>query len=165
MKNSRSRGATLTELKGMLVYRLATRDPEPGPHRQRSYGNFIQLGGYSRAKEPAPELAALPDSCSSPPYSQRPIRSPQILVRLLTHKMMPPRLGRGPSRPLSSAATIVSPTPTISQLGVFKGSEVPGEDILALCSQWFLIGLPDGDEFSESDIDAEDYFNLLLSPA
>ncbi|KAM4063187.1 ATP-dependent DNA helicase PIF1 [Hirsutella rhossiliensis] len=58
--------------------------------------------------------------------------------------MMPPRLGRGPSRPLSSAATvhgvvqeIVSPTPTISQLGVFKGASQDRPQ---------LIGLPDGDE-------------------
>ncbi|XP_044717429.1 uncharacterized protein HRG_08937 [Hirsutella rhossiliensis] len=54
----------------------------------------------------------------------------------------------------------------MSQLGVFKDAS---QDRLQ------LIGLLDGDEvrreghdsgqFSESDIDAEDYFNLLLSPA
>jgi hypothetical protein len=33
----------------MLAYRLLTRDPEPSLRRQRNYGNFIQLGGYSES--------------------------------------------------------------------------------------------------------------------
>ncbi|XP_044723715.1 PIF1-like helicase domain-containing protein [Hirsutella rhossiliensis] len=58
--------------------------------------------------------------------------------------MMPPRLGRGPSRPLSSAATVHGVVQgdcvtdsTISQLGVFKGASQDRPQ---------LIGLPDGDE-------------------
>ncbi|OAQ57415.2 ATP-dependent DNA helicase PIF1 [Pochonia chlamydosporia 170] len=71
------------------------------------------------------------------------------------------------------AGEAVSLTPTISQLGVFEGSDGPGED----GSQDRLQpnGLLDRDgitkeaddrgQFSESDVDVEDYFNLLLSPA
>jgi hypothetical protein len=36
------------------------------------------------------------------------------------------------------AGETVSLTPTISQLGIFKGSEGPGENILALWSQYFV---------------------------
>ncbi|KAF5120942.1 hypothetical protein E5D57_013278 [Metarhizium anisopliae] len=73
------------------------------------------------------------------------------------------------------AGKTVSLTPTISQLGVVQGSEGPGEVIILLWWWWFPSGHlhrdeitgegEDGGQFSESDIDAEDYFNLLLSPA
>ncbi|KAG7000331.1 hypothetical protein FocnCong_v013276 [Fusarium oxysporum f. sp. conglutinans] len=67
----------------------------------------------------------------------------------------------------------VSLTPTISQLGVFGDFEGPGEDASQdrLQPSELLGGdeiRKEGDDrgqFSESDIDAEDYFNLLLSPA
>ncbi|KAK8913452.1 hypothetical protein VCV18_011458 [Metarhizium anisopliae] len=73
------------------------------------------------------------------------------------------------------AGETVSLTPTISQLGVVQGSEGPGEVIILLWWWWFTSGHlhrdeitgegESGGQFSESDIDAEDYFNLLLSPA
>ncbi|KAI8416687.1 hypothetical protein FOFC_03000 [Fusarium oxysporum] len=67
----------------------------------------------------------------------------------------------------------VSLTPTISQLGVFGDFEGPGEDASQdrLQPSELLGGdeiRKEGDDrgqFSESDIDVEDYFNLLLSPA
>ncbi|KJK85354.1 hypothetical protein H633G_10806 [Metarhizium anisopliae BRIP 53284] len=71
------------------------------------------------------------------------------------------------------AGETVSLTPTISQLGAIEDFEGPGED--GGQDQLWPNGSSAGDgiikegddrgQFSESDIDAEDYFNLLLSPA
>ncbi|KAJ3517269.1 hypothetical protein NM208_g14729 [Fusarium decemcellulare] len=71
------------------------------------------------------------------------------------------------------AGEAVSLTPTISQLGFLEDFEGPGEDGSQdqLRTSGFLDGdgvIKEGDDrgqFSESDIDADDYFNLLLSPA
>ncbi|KAJ0125800.1 Uncharacterized protein HZ326_31096, partial [Fusarium oxysporum f. sp. albedinis] len=71
------------------------------------------------------------------------------------------------------AGEAVSLTPTISQLGFLEDFEGPGEDGSQdqLRPSGFLDGdgiIKEGDDrgqFSESDIDADDYFNLLLSPA
>ncbi|KAH7461808.1 hypothetical protein FOMA001_g3573 [Fusarium oxysporum f. sp. matthiolae] len=71
------------------------------------------------------------------------------------------------------AGETVSLTPTISQLGFLEDFEGPGEDGSQdqLRPSGFLDGdgiIKEGDDrgqFSESDIDADDYFNLLLSPA
>ncbi|KAK4068341.1 hypothetical protein Purlil1_13812 [Purpureocillium lilacinum] len=59
------------------------------------------------------------------------------------------------------AGETVSPTPTISQLGVYQGLWTGGIQVGDMISK-------EGDDrgqFSESDIDAEDYANVLLSPA
>ncbi|KJK73473.1 hypothetical protein H634G_11286 [Metarhizium anisopliae BRIP 53293] len=66
------------------------------------------------------------------------------------------------------AGETVPLTPTISQLRYFQGSEVAGED--APTGGFRGVGMvsKEGDDrgqFSESDIDAEDYANVLLSPA
>ncbi|KID95259.1 ATP-dependent DNA helicase PIF1, partial [Metarhizium majus ARSEF 297] len=66
------------------------------------------------------------------------------------------------------AGETVPLTPTISQLRYFQGSEVAGED--ARTGGFRGVGMvsKEGDDrgqFSESDIDAEDYANVLLSPA
>ncbi|KAF5139524.1 hypothetical protein E5D57_003320 [Metarhizium anisopliae] len=71
------------------------------------------------------------------------------------------------------AGEAVSLTPTISQLGVFEGSDGPGEagsqDRLQpnepLDGDGITKEADDRGQFSESDVDVEDYFNLLLSPA
>ncbi|EFY90645.1 ATP-dependent DNA helicase PIF1 [Metarhizium acridum CQMa 102] len=71
------------------------------------------------------------------------------------------------------AGEAVSLTPTISQLGVFEGSDGPGEagsqDRLQpnelLDGDGMTKEADDRGQFSESDVDVEDYFNLLLSPA
>ncbi|KAK8912669.1 hypothetical protein VCV18_012348 [Metarhizium anisopliae] len=71
------------------------------------------------------------------------------------------------------AGETVSLTPTISQLGSFQGSDVAGEDASQdpLRTGGLQVGgllSKQGDDrvqFSESDIDAEGYANVLLSPA
>ncbi|KJK85270.1 hypothetical protein H633G_10889, partial [Metarhizium anisopliae BRIP 53284] len=71
------------------------------------------------------------------------------------------------------AGETVSLTPTISQLGNFQGSEVAREDASQdrpRTGGVQGVGMisregDDGDQFSESDTDAEDYANVLLSPA
>ncbi|KAJ0132276.1 Uncharacterized protein HZ326_24633, partial [Fusarium oxysporum f. sp. albedinis] len=83
----------------MLAYRLPTRDPEPSLHRQRSCGNFIQLGVYSESQLASrrwcwgrqshqPNKACATSGLLLPhrPYSQRPIKSRHILIHLLFHK-------------------------------------------------------------------------------
>ncbi|KHO10936.1 Ankyrin repeat-containing domain protein [Metarhizium robertsii ARSEF 23] len=70
------------------------------------------------------------------------------------------------------AGETVSLTPSISQLGVFEALGGPRE--VASQDQPQRSGFPeggeigkewqDGGQFSESDVDAEDFFNLLLSP-
>ncbi|KAJ0126477.1 Uncharacterized protein HZ326_30422, partial [Fusarium oxysporum f. sp. albedinis] len=80
----------------MLAYRLPTRDPEPSLHRQRSCGNFIQLGVYSESQLASrrwcwgrqshqPNKACATSGLLLPhrPYSQRPIKSRHILIHLL----------------------------------------------------------------------------------
>ncbi|EXU95902.1 AAA ATPase, helitron and PIF1-like helicase domain protein [Metarhizium robertsii] len=66
------------------------------------------------------------------------------------------------------AGETVPLTPTISQLRYFQGSEVAGEDARAGGFRGVGMVSKEGDDrgqFSESDIDAEDYANVLLSPA
>ncbi|KID81680.1 ATP-dependent DNA helicase PIF1 [Metarhizium guizhouense ARSEF 977] len=70
------------------------------------------------------------------------------------------------------AGETVSLTPTISQLGAIEDFEGPGEDggqdqprpNGSSAGDGMIKEGDDGGEFSESDIDVEDYFNLLLSP-
>ncbi|KAF5127214.1 ATP-dependent DNA helicase pif1 [Metarhizium anisopliae] len=79
------------------------------------------------------------------------------------------------------AGQTVSLTPTISQLGAIEDFEGPGEGILCYgpsnggqedrlrpngssAGDGMNKEGDDGGQFSESDIDVEDYFNLLLSP-
>ncbi|KAJ0128810.1 Uncharacterized protein HZ326_28091, partial [Fusarium oxysporum f. sp. albedinis] len=80
----------------ILAYRLPPRDPEPSLHRQRSCGNFIQLGVYSESQLASrrwcwgrqshqPNNACATSGLLLPhrPYSQRPIKSRHILIHLL----------------------------------------------------------------------------------
>lgn len=156
----------------MLAYRLLMRDPEPSLHRQRGYGNFTLRGGYLKSQLASrrwcwgrqsrqPNKACATSGLLLPhrPYSQRPIKSRQIPIHLLsqaaqlmlsaltwllgsiragkTHKMMPPRLRRRQGRWLYSATIVhgavrgetVSLTPSISQLGVSAVPDEPGESI------------------------------------
>ncbi|KAM4062084.1 hypothetical protein HRG_013542 [Hirsutella rhossiliensis] len=143
------------ELKGMLVYRLATRDPEPSPHRQRSYGNFTQLGGYSESQRASPSSRLFRTLAPSPTIqpTTHPIASDS---NTFTHSQ---------DDASKTGARAKQAAIQRDHHCVTDSHNVPTRLVYASQDRLQLIGLLDGDEFSESDIDAEDYFNLLLSPA